>query len=363
MVESKIPLLSRYCIGPNPVQILYCLTCGLICLLPIWLQVPSNLEMDSLRVSLSASAAFKYCCASGIALTIPHFLDILFDLRPVFFDSKSSEHNKHSTKGSVKFTCLNIPERLLFLLGMVILPTVAFLPQSTDNLGLVYLCFSNCQQNLVGATVLLCLSRYDKEYWSERSTSLCIFSYGLGLASGSFVFNKYAAKTSQSPFLYAIYILCYVLQLAPVVIFVANSARWLIIVHGRAHSWKRLLMCGSNVHPMTESEASTISNTPKHTFFPMVYTVSLICISISLTTVVVASPRVEFYTASDLLQNTVPYILFLVAISTLSMRMAKFEVVEALVSFIMICIPASSEFAQLICAGKFVFFLSSLSMR
>ena len=105
-------------------------------------------------------------------------------------------------------------------------------------------------------------------------------------------------------------------------------------------------MCGSNVHPLIESEASTIRDTPKHTFFPMVYTVSLICISISLITVVAAAPQVEFYTASDLLQNTVPFIIFLIAISTLSMRMAKFEVVEALVSFIMICIPASSEFAQ-----------------
>ena len=97
-------------------------------------------------------------------------------------------------------------------------------------------------------------------------------------------------------------------------------------------------MCGSNVHPLIESEASTIRDTPKHTFFPMVYTVSIICISILATTVVVAAPRVESYTTSDLLLNIVPFVIFLIAISTLSMRMAKFEVVEALVSIINICI-------------------------
>ena len=346
MTKQVISLPSWYCIGPDALQILYCLTSGLICLLPIWLQISSNLEMDSLRVSLCSSHAFKYCCASGIALTIPHFLDVLFDLCTMSFDAKSSAQDKHSTIGSVKFTCLNIPERLLFLLGMVILPTVAFLPPSTDNLGLIYLCFSSCQQNLVGATVLLCLSRYDKEYWSRRSTSISVFCFGFGLASSTFVFNKYAGETSPSQLLFAIYILCYVLQLTPVLIFLVNSGRWLIIVYCRAHSWKRLLMCGSNVHPLIESEASTIRDTPKHTFFPMVYTVSLICISISLITVVAAAPQVEFYTASDLLQNTVPYILFLIAISTLSMRMAKFEVVEALVSIINICILASSTFSQ-----------------
>ena len=347
MVDQK-KLLPSWCgCGPNSLHILFCLTSGLMCLLPIWLQVSSNLEMDSLRVSLSSSPAFRYCCASSIALTIPHFFDVLFDLRTMSFDAKSNAQNKHSTVGTVKFTILNIPERVLFLLGMVILPSVAFLPPSTDNLGLIYLCFSNCQQNLVGATVLLCLTRYDKEYWSERSTSISVFCYGFGLASGTFVFNSYACKISSSHLLYAIYILCYFFQLAPVVVFFVNSGRWLIIVHGKAHSWKGFLMCGSNVHPLIESEASTVRDTPKHTFFPMVYTTCLICIAISLTTVAVASPRVEFYTTSDLLQNTVPYVLFLISLSTLSMRMAKFEVVEALVSIVVICTSVSSAFSQI----------------
>ena len=347
MVDLK-KLLPSWCgCGPNSLHILFCLTSGLMCLLPLWLQVSSNLEMDSLRVSLSANPAFRYCCASSIALTIPHFLDVLFDLRTMSFDAKSNAQNKHSNIGTVKFTILNIPERILFLLGMVILPAVAFLPPSTDNLGLIYLCFRYCQLNLVGATVLLCLCRYDKEYWSERSTSISIFSAGFGLVSSTFVFNSYAGETSPSVLLYSIYILCHILQLTPVAVFLVNSGRWLIIVHGKAHTWKGVLMCGSNVHPLIESEASTIRDTPKHTFFPMVYTVSLICIAISLGAVVVAAPRVEYYTTSDLLQTCVPFILFLISISTLSMRMAKFEVIEALVSIVIICTSVSSAFTQI----------------
>ena len=347
MIQQEIFLPSGYSVGPYASQILFCLTSGLMCLLPLWLQVSSNLEMDSLRVSLSSSPAFSFCCASSIALTIPHFFDVLFDLRTMSFDAKSNAQNKLSTVGTVKFTSLNIPERVLFLLGMVILPTVAFLPPSTDNLGLIYLCFSNCQLNLVGATVLMCLCRYDKEYWSERSTSISVFCFGFGLVSSTFVFNSYAGETSPSLLLYAIYTLCYIIQLVPVLVFLVNCGRWLIIVHGKAHSWKGLLMCGSNVHPLVESEASTVRDTPKHTFFPMVYTVSIICIAIISTTVFVASPRVELYTTSDLLMNTVPYILFLISLSTLSMRMAKFEVVEALVSIVVICMSISSVFSQI----------------
>ena len=342
-----ISLPSWYRIGSNSLRILFCLTSGLMCLLPIWLQVSSNLEMDSLRVSLSSSPAFRYCCASSIALTIPHFLDVLFDLRAMSFDAKSNAQKKLSTVGTVKFTSLNIPERILFLLGMVILPTIAFLPPSTDNLGLIYLCFSNCQQNFVGATVLMCLCRYDKEYWSERSTSFAVFCFGFGQASSTFVFNSYAGETSPSLLLYSIYMLCYVLQLAPVLIFLVNSGRWLVIVYGKAHSWKGLLMCGSNVQRLIESEASIIRDTPKHTFFPMVYTVSIICIAIISTTVFISAPRIEFYTPSDLLLNTVPFILFLISISTLSMRMAKFEVVEALVSIVIICTSVASTFTFL----------------
>ena len=342
-----ISLPSRYCIGTDSLRILFCLTSGLICLLPIWLQVSSNLERDSLRKSLSSSPAFTYFCAACIALTIPHFLDVLFDLCTMSFHAKSSAHNKNSTQGTVKFTSLNISERTLFLLGMVILPTIVFLPQSTDNLGLIYLCFSSCQQNFVGATVVMCLCRYDKDYFSERSTSFSVLCFGLGLASGTFVFNKYAGETSPSLSLYAIYILCYVFQLTPVLVFLVNSARWLIIVHGKAHSWKGLLMCGSNLNQLIESEASTIRDTPKHTFFPMVYTVSTICISVLAIIVVGAAPRIEFWTSSDLLLSTVPFVLFLISISTLSMRMAKFEVVEALVSIVVICTSVSSAFSQI----------------
>ena len=193
----------------------------------------------------------------------------------------------------------------------------------------------------------MCLCRYDKEYWSERSTSFAVFCFGFGQASSTFVFNKYAGEASPSVLLYSIYILCFVLQLAPVLIFLVNSGRWLVIVYGKAHSWKGLLMCSSNVHRLIDSEASTVKDTPKHTFFPMVYTVSIICISLVATTVFITSPHVEFYTPSDLLLNTVPFILFLISLSTLSMRMAKFEVVEALVSIIIICTSVSSALSSL----------------
>ena len=342
-----IQLSSSYSVRQYSSQILFCLTSGLMCLLPIWLQVSSNLESGSLRVSLSSSPAFTYCCASSIALTIPHFLDVLFDLRAMSFDAKSSTQNNLSTVGTVKFTSLNISERILFLLGMVILPTIAFLPPSTDSLGLIYLCFASCQQNFVGATVLMCLCRYDKEYWSERSTSFSVFCFGFGQASSTFVFNKYAGETSPGVLLFSIYILCYVLQLAPVLVFLVNSSRWLVIVYCKAHSWKGILMCGSNVQRLIDSEASTIRDTPKHTFFPMVYTVSIICISLLATAVVFAAPRVEFYTTSDLLLNTVPFILFLISLSILSMRMAKFEVVEALVSIVIICTSVPFAFSSL----------------
>ena len=313
-------------------HMIICLISGLMCLLPIMLDVSSNLETDSLRVALSTSTGFNFCCASCIALVVPLLLDVLFDLRAVSVNEISTAHINQSNTGTLSFTFLNIPERLLILMGMIILPVVIFLPESTENLGLIYLCFVNCQLNLVGGTILLCLSRYDKEYWSERSTSISIFSYGCGLASSSFVFNTYAGEYPPSRSLLIMYVICYFLQAAPVMVFLFNSIRWLIIVYCKIHSWKGHLMCGSKIQSLVKSDFIASSSTPKHTFFPMVYTVSVICITTSLTVVIEMSPRIERYTSADLWRNTLPYLLFLITISILSMRMVKFDVIEGLVS-------------------------------
>ena len=325
---------SSAILGSNTIQLSFCFMAGILCLLPLHLQIPSNLELKPLRASLSLSPGFTYCCVSSIALLAPLFLDILFDLAVLAGNASSSaqiKKQKSPHTEAVKFTFLNIPERLMILVGMMIIPVVAFLPKNTDNLGLIYLCCDNCRQNLVGGAVLLSLSRYDKEYWSVRSTWLSLLFYCTGLVAGSFVANIYAGENPPSEFILALDFLCYIFVLAPCSLFLFNSFRWLIIAYCGVNSWKKPLTCFSCVQLEPESPILDSNRSADHKFFPMVYTICGICTVTLLCVLIGPSPRTENFDPTNLLQRSSPYACFLVLISTMSMRMVKFEVVQGLV--------------------------------
>lgn len=336
------PSLAAF--GSNFFQICFCLISGLMCFLPLFLQTPSNLEMKALHNSLSESSGFTICCASSIALVAPLFLDVLLDLAT---SRVQIIKQKFAATEAIRFTFLNIPERILILIGMTVVPIVAFLPKNTDNLGLIYLCCDNCQQNLVGGTVLLSLSRYDKDYWSPRSTWLSLLFYCSGLVVGTFISNTYAGESTPSQWIVALDFLTYIFVLAPCLVFLFNSFRWLIVVYCKINSWKGFLNCSYRVQPLTVSQVIISSNTPDHKFFPMIYTACGVGTVLSLSVLVGISPRLEDYDTISLYQNSAPYLCFLVLISTMSMRMVKFEVVQGLVSIIFLLPIDAADFSAM----------------
>jgi FtsH-binding integral membrane protein len=94
------------------------------------------------------------------------------------------------------------------------------------------------------------------------------------------------------------------------------------------HEWRRFLM----LPPQNKDGEIASSNNHDHTFYPMIYNLCGITLVLLLVNVIAITSHVENYTPINLVQNNVPYILFVVCISTLSMRMVKFEVVQGLVS-------------------------------
>lgn len=178
---------------------------------------------------------------------------------------------------------------------------------------------------------MISLCRYNNEYWSVKSTLISLCCFAFGLISSTFLDNFYAGESTPSQFLANFDTIAFIIFIIPCVAFLFNSARWLIIVYYNVHSWKGLLMC-SSVRPSTESQVAPASKTPHHTFFPMVYTVASLCIILMLFLIIASSSRLEKYKSHNLLENNLPFLVFVVLISTLSMRMVKFEVVQGLVS-------------------------------
>ena len=312
----------------NLFQTSFSLISGLCCFLPLVMGMQSNLEHTSLRESLTSCPEFTYSCVASVAITIPLFFDLFFDYIAKIAETSTILKKSATDSG---FNFLNISERLLFLIGIITLPLVTFLPSGSDKLALIYLCCNKCQLNLVGGAVLISLCRYDNEYWSVRSTLLSLVCFAFGLISSTFLDNIYAGETSPSRFLVNFDTIAFAVFILPCVIFLFNSSRWLIIVYYKLHSWKGLLMC-SNVPPMIEIKTVTHSRTLHHTFFPMVYTVTSICVMMMLFLIEASSSRLENYKRPNLLESNLPFLVFAILISTQSMRMVKFEVVQGLVS-------------------------------
>ena len=330
---------ARRILESNEFQMLFCFSCGVTSLLPIILKFPSNLEKKPLRSALSMSPEFTYCCVATMALVIPLFFDLLLDLLTMAIDASRSVHKKKlkpAAKEMSPFNFLNINERFLLLLGFIMLPLVAFLPKNTDNLALIYICCNKCQLNWVGGTVAISLCRYDKEYWTVRSTILSLVSFGIGLAGSPYIDNVYAAEDPVSLSTSLIDTMTSILSILPCLVFFFNSSRWFVVVYLKAISWKSILMCSSNVPQPTaiESHSRIIGSESDHTFFPMVYT----CISTITWMLIFAicgtSSRIDQFNGINLVQSTVPFLVFIVLITTLSMRLVKYEVVQGLVSFL-----------------------------
>ena len=309
----------------------FCFLCGLMCLLPVCLQMSSNIELKPLRHSLSDSQWFTYCCVASISLSVPLFLDIILDLVVMFVGVTSSVKIKKQ-KDAVGFTFLNIPERLLILIGMTVVPIVGFLPDTTVNLALIYLCCNNCRLTLVGGVMLLSLSRYDKDYWSVRTTWFSLLFYSTGLVSGSFISNIYAAESTPTQAILILDSCTYFLTLVPSLLFIINSLRWLIIAYLGMNPWQMLMNCLSDEQHLADLVVLKVKDARDHKFFPMVYVIIGVIIVIFIAALLASAPRVENYDPISLALNSAPYVCFLIAVSTLSMRMVKFEVVQGLVS-------------------------------
>ena len=318
----------------NSFYVIFCYISGLCCFLPLFLGIESNLEDRPVRESICSSLEFSYSCIASIALVIPLLIDILFDIRNSFDQSPTAvkKRLKSRSSGSERFYFLNISERILILLGVAILPTLVFVPKSTSNLALIYVCCCKCQQNWVGGTVAISLRRYDKEYFSNSFAFFSLANFGFGLITSAFVDNIYTIKPVPQS-IYLLDMIAYVSCLLPCLLFICNSFRWILLVHCGASKWDNVLFFYTKFRPTRNPDESSA---PDHTFFPMVYTFCGTVVILLLVVLVSISPRIEDYTKSNLLLNNIPFLVFVLLVSILSMRMVKFEVVQGLVSIIML---------------------------
>ena len=152
---------------------------GFLCFLPFILGTPSCVETSILRASLS-SVQYGYSAVTLIVLTIPLVIEMAID-GLLYLYQYSFVRKKQQSTYILDTTVLrpytysfNTPEKMLFIIGIIIQPLVAFLPADTTNLGQLYICCNKCQIMLVGGSFASWLCRYDSRHFGVYSMSVFI---------------------------------------------------------------------------------------------------------------------------------------------------------------------------------------------
>jgi hypothetical protein len=327
------PSIAAKIFDSNNFYLIFCFISGLCCFLPLLLGIKSNLEERPGRHSIGSSVEFSYSSTASIALVIPLFIDVSLDILSSVDQSPSAVKKRiMPSSRDARYNFLNITERIMLLLGVAILPMVVFVPTTNSNLALIYVCCCKCQLSWVGGTLSLSLRRYNKEYFPNSFAFVALLNLGFGLVAGAFIDNIYAVEPI-SKFIFFLDKVAYGLTLIPALMFICYSSRWIFLVCHGPSKWDDILFCYSKFRPRRHANPPL---TLEHTFFPMVYTFCGAVMIVLLIVLFTMAPRIENYNHTSLLLNNLPFLVFILLVSILSMIMVKFEVVQGLVSCIML---------------------------
>ena len=94
---------------------------------------------------------------------------------------------------------MNGHELVLFLAGICAVPILAFFPNDTPNLGQLYLCLSKCQLALVAGVYMTWLCRFNKRYWTPRSTVAALATIMIHTSFLVFADNAIALNPNERP--------------------------------------------------------------------------------------------------------------------------------------------------------------------
>ena len=197
---------------------------GFLCFLPCLWGTPSCVEHSILRASLS-SVEYGYSAVTLIVITIPLIIEMIIDgvlhvYQSTFIQTNQKNNNQNyilDTNVIRPYTySFNTPEKMLFIIGIVIQPLVALLPSTTNNLGQLYICSNKCQIMLVGGAFSTWLCRYDPRYFSVVTAYIFIGVLVVSMSLQVFGDNmsnctnvNQVCETTSSSLVVAVVIICH----------------------------------------------------------------------------------------------------------------------------------------------------------
>jgi hypothetical protein len=173
--------------------------------IPLLTMSHSNVEGAGSLVTTMGSEYFRGSSAAAISLAAPIMFDALIDWLENLNHAGGRKINaaiESKTKvlggDDGKSSLLNFSEKLIFIYGVVIVPILAFLPEGTPNLGILYVCCSKSQIAAVGCIFMTSMCRLERKYFPVLSTLLMIVIMIIALPLETYAENGVAGSAEDS---------------------------------------------------------------------------------------------------------------------------------------------------------------------
>jgi hypothetical protein len=289
------------------------------------LNIPSNFEESSLRVSM-ASKYFKYPSVAVIAIMAPLAVDISLDAA-VAWSSRANaalKLKRNQVTEQMSRHTVALQEKGLFLLALIVVPVVALLPDNYPNLGLAFCCCHKFQCSIIADLLMVSLCRMNKKYWGVCSTMFLLIAIPLSCAILVYADNILAATNSPLQYTYqklqqaGLYLL-YV----NAAVFLWNTGRWF-----KHEMWLKMRAPPEDLTVLTEKERHAASVVYYSGAF-LLSSATALCFFMGLT---LTANSLASWTEVQLLLYNIGFLCPEITLVILSMRTAKYEVLQGLVS-------------------------------
>jgi signal transduction histidine kinase len=317
-------------LGSHRAQISFILISAFFCFFPIYSGIPSSMEVSILRESLM-SGDFRESSYATLSLCLVFAWDSLID----HFDKylSPSLYKENRSVGARNEKIVVDLEKVVYFLGVLIVPVVAMCPMATDSLALVYACATSCQLILLGGCMAIMCSRYYPKYFPRLMTIYTVFCFPVVTVVQVWVINRgydydwrrdlmfYLQLGTAFPFFVCIFIWAYYEFTLRLLIPRARQIMSLLL-----RRWRETTsgITRDMFEDMRKKHSEDIQ------YFPAMYTVAAMGCLLFLVIGNSLTSNMYDLTPDQLLVLNLPVLLFQISMMVFSSQFSKYEAVENL---------------------------------
>ena len=265
-----------------------CLLFALFSFWPFFLGHATNVEQSDLRTALDGEitksnvVSFRSTSLISLSLLAPFFLDYLTELCHIDRQVKNKDDSSILQN-------MNHFEKCVFILGLFVVPIVAFVPTTFDDLGLLWLCMSRFQIITVVAILRVSANRIEGDFSTDSwiSPGLSVYNKWLFTTILAIAVNFSTWTTVYNDESIATQALSIALQVFLAIKLILPLGRWLLyrrqnklfrFLNRKIQSYtdpslsnsKNLRGKSKSTGPSEES-GNSLGNTPEQLYFPTLY--------------------------------------------------------------------------------------------